>query len=237
MEFDDVANCFIIRCTANLFGFDSLSSITKIRTLTLTVTVPPDTEVILALKNNDTKMFQLVMETWYGSMFYVASSIVGEAIADEVIQEAWVSVMRALPKFEGRSSLKSWVMRIVSNEAKTRWRKESRNVSLDQMNDSWATDPRFNQQGHWQAPDQQWHADSPEGIMQAEELHNCIKKHIDLLPDNQKSALMLKEAGDHSLEEICNILEVSSSNVRVLLHRARDKILQVIDRFEREGKC
>ncbi len=199
--------------------------------------LPDDPVLIQGLLDKNSAIFQQVMDTWYGSMYYIASSIAGDAIADEVVQETWISVLRALPKFEGRSSLKSWVMRIVANEAKTRRRKESRQVSLDQMEDGWATDPRFTSNGHWQSPSQQWHGDSPDALMQAEELQNCIRKHIELLPDNQKSALMLRESGDHSLDEICNILEVSSSNVRVLLHRARDKVLQVIERFEREGKC
>jgi len=199
--------------------------------------LPDDQELIEALLKKDSATFQRLMNAWYSPMYYVASSIAGDAIADEVIQEAWMSVMRGLPKFEGRSSLKSWVMRIVSNEAKTRRRKESRSVSLEQMEESWSTDPRFTSAGHWQVSSNDWEGDSPDMLMQAEELQNCIKKHVNLLPDNQQAALMLRESGQYSLDEICNILEVSSSNVRVLLHRARDKVMQVIDHFEREGTC
>jgi len=199
--------------------------------------LPDDQELIKKLLLKDSRTFQLLMDHWYGSMFYVASTIAGEAIADEIVQETWLSVMRALPKFEGRSSLKSWVMRILANEAKTRRRKESRSVSLEQMDDGWSSDPRFTENGHWQSTSKQWHTDSPDQLMQANELEECIKKHIEKLPDNQKSALMLKETEAYTLDQICNILEVSSSNVRVLLHRARDKVLKVIERFEREGKC
>ncbi|WP_246128520.1 RNA polymerase sigma factor [Pleionea sediminis] len=199
--------------------------------------LPADDQLIKQLLNQDSSAFQQVMDAWYGSMYYVASSITSDAIADEVIQETWISVLKSLPKFEGRSSLKSWVMRILANEAKTRRRKESRNVSLEQIEDSWSTDPRFDSVGHWQTTTSSWHADSPDQLMQADELKNCIQKHIDLLPEKQKAALMLRETESYELDEICNILEVTSSNVRVLLHRARDKVLQVIDRFEREGKC
>ena len=197
----------------------------------------PDKELVEKLLNQDSSAFQAVMTTWYSPMYYVASSIAGEAIADEVIQESWASVLRALPKFEFRSSLKSWVMRIVSNEAKTRRRKESRTVSLEQMEDTWATDPRFNSNDHWQSPNKQWEGDSPEALLQAGELQKCIEKSIANLPDNQRSVLMMRETGSHSLEDICNILNVSSSNVRVLLHRARDKVLQTIERYERVGEC
>jgi RNA polymerase sigma-70 factor (ECF subfamily) len=202
------------------------------------VSLPPDKELIAELLDQNNELFGRLTDQWYSTMYYIAASIAGDSIADEVVQEAWISVMRALPKFEGRSSLKSWVMRIVSNEAKTRRRKESRSVSLEQMEESWATDPRFSSNHHWSGnSNSQWHGESPEQLVQANELNDCIEKHIKMLPDNQRSALMLKESQSHSLEEICNILDVSSSNVRVLLHRARDKILQMVERFEREGQC
>ncbi len=203
----------------------------------MTTQLPSDEQLIAGLKSKDPRMFELVMDTWYSPMYYIASSIAGEAIADEIVQEAWISVMNGITRFEGRSSLKSWVMRITANEAKSRRRKESRSISLEQMAESWATDPRFSESGHWKDSTSQWHGDSPDQLMQADELQNCLEKHIQNLPDNQKAALMLRESGAYSMEEICNILQVTSSNVRVLLHRARDKVLQVIDRFEREGKC
>ena len=73
--------------------------------------------------------------------------------------------------------------------------------------------------------------------MSAQELKNCIEKNMELLPENQLSALRLRETGGLSMEELCNILEVSSSNVRVLLHRARDRMLRVIDHFQVTGEC
>ncbi len=204
----------------------------------MTARLPEDSELVKRLLKKDAEAFKQVLQAWYRPMRYIATSIAGDSIADEVVQEAWLSAIKALPKFEGRSSLKSWVMRIVSNEAKTRRRKESHSVSLEQVQESWATDPRFLDNGQWRPANfQPWEYDSPDAIIQAEELKGCIEKHVAILPPNQREALMLREAGDYSLDEICNLLDVSSSNVRVLLHRARDKILQVIDRFQREGKC
>ena len=196
-----------------------------------------DVELVQQLLNNDPQAFQQIVNTWYPTMYYVAASIAGDIIADEIVQEAWLSVIKSLAKFEGRSSLKSWVMRIVANEAKTRRRKEMRNISLEQMQEDWATDPRFGWGGHWHAKANQWDGDSPDALMQAKELQNCIEKNLAQLPDNQRSVLMMRESGAYSLDEICNILNVTQSNVRVLLHRARDKVLQVIDRFDREGVC
>ena len=167
----------------------------------------------------------------------VAYAIAGPIIADEVVQEAWLSAIKALPKFEGRSSLKSWLIRIVANEAKTRRRKENRSVSLEAIQDTWATDPRFSENSHWKNPSSQWHADTPEDLLVADELKNCIEKNMLKLPENQLAALRLRDAGGLSMDELCNILEVSSSNVRVLLHRARDKVLRVIDHFQITGEC
>lgn len=193
--------------------------------------------IVEKLIAGDSKTFEEIFTQHYSLMFSVAQSIAGPAIADEVIQEAWMSAMRALPKFEGRSSLKSWLMRIVANEAKTRRRKESRSVSLEAMQDSWATDPRFDERSHWSDPSSQWHGDTPEELLEAKELQECISKNLEKLPENQRVAMKLRDAGGMSMDEICNILEVSPSNLRVLLHRARDKVLQVINHFQITGEC
>ena len=193
--------------------------------------------IIEKLLAGDEATFESIFSQYYSLMYSVAQSIAGRSIADEVIQEAWMSAIRALPKFEGRSSLKSWLMRIVANEAKTRRRKESRSVSLEAMQESWATDPRFDERAHWVDPSSQWHGDTPEDLLVAGELQKCIKKNVDKLPENQKVAMQLRDSGGLSMDEICNILDVSPSNLRVLLHRARDRVLQVIDRFQVTGEC
>ncbi len=194
-------------------------------------------EILKFLLDGDEAVFNQVFSAYYSSMQAVAYAIAGPIIADEVVQEAWLSALKALPKFEGRSSLKSWLIRIVANEAKTRRRKENRSVSLEAIQDTWATDPRFTENSHWKNPSSQWHGDTPEDILVADELKNCIEKNMLKLPENQLAALRLRDAGGLSMEELCNILEVSSSNVRVLLHRARDKVLRVIDHFQITGEC
>lgn len=197
----------------------------------------PENEMIDELLAGNEKVFNQVFNQYYALMYSVAKSIAGSSIADEVIQEAWMSAIKALPKFERRASLKSWLLRIVANEAKTRIRKESRNVSLESMQESWATDPRFNENSHWVNPSAQWHSDTPEDLLSASQLEGCMKKHIDLLPENQKNALRMRDAAGLSMDELCNILDVSPSNVRVLLHRARDRILQMINHYQMTGEC
>jgi RNA polymerase sigma-70 factor, ECF subfamily len=171
-------------------------------------------------------------------MHYLAWSIVGDKISDEVVQEAWVSAMRALPRFERRSKLKTWLMRIVANEAKTRLRKENRQVSLEDLtardND---LDGRFDNKGHWQSQPFEWDVDSPEALLSTTELKACIEQMISTLPDLQSATLNLREQQDYSLAEICNILDISESNVRVLLHRARNRVFRCIEHFQDTGEC
>lgn len=194
-------------------------------------------EVLKHLLDGNEFLFEQVFSRYYNAMQAVAYSIAGPVIAEEVVQEAWFSALRALPKFEGRSSLKSWLIRIVANEAKTRRRKENRSVSLESIQDTWATDPRFAENAHWKNPSSQWHGDTPEELLSADEMKNCIEKQMQKLPENQLAALRLRNSGGLSMDELCNILEVSSSNVRVLLHRARDRMLQVINHFQETGEC
>lgn len=194
-------------------------------------------QIVEQLIAGNESVFTKLFEQYYPLMRSIAKSIAGDSIADEVIQEAWMSALRALPKFEGRSSFKVWLMRIVSNEAKTRRRKESRTVSLDSMHESWANDPRFDERSHWSNPTSQWDGENPEALLSAKDLENCINKNMEKLPENQRIALYMRGTGGLSMDELCNLLDVSQSNVRVLLHRARDRILQVIENFQQTGEC
>lgn len=199
--------------------------------------LPEESELIQRLITNDQQLFMTVIRAWHPSLYSVAAAIVGHSIADEVVQEAWISVIKALPKFEGRSALKTWVTRIVANEAKNRYRKESRMVSLESVDEHWSTDSRFDSNGHWNQQNPAWDMGSPDELLAADELQDCVDKHLTRLPEQQKYIMELRDSAGMGMEEICNILEVSSSNARVLLHRARDKIQQVVAKFQRTGEC
>jgi len=193
----------------------------------------------------DEKTFRLVIRLYQNGMKSLAVSIVGEKIADEVVQEAWLSMIAALPKFEGRSSLKTWILRIVANEAKTRLRKEQRSVSLEAMAMEFVGDTlkdmtmeaRFSSSGEWISPPTQWQADSPEALLTSEELRICMQQLLTGLPYLQGATLTLKEQQGFSAQEICNILEVSESNIRVLLHRARNRLFVCVEHFQTTGEC
>lgn len=195
-------------------------------------------QLIAGLLNKEEAAYREAVRRYHATMKYVALTLTGEKIADEVVQEAWFSVLKALPKFQGRSTLKTWILRIVANEAKTRLRKENRMISLESLleEDRDIAD-RFDAGGHWFKTPHEWKADSPEALLSSEELKNCIEKLIESLPGMQSATLSLREQQGYSLTEICNILEVSESNVRVLLHRARNRLFACIEHFQRTGDC
>lgn len=194
--------------------------------------------LIQALLNNDEKAFVYLVKSMYNQLIYVARAIAGSSIADEVVQESWLSVLKALPKFEGRSTLKTWITRIVANEAKRRLKKESRHVSLESLgneNDSFLE--RFDSRGHWIRPPVSWDLSTPEEILDQKQLKMCIDSTVSSLPEQQKAVFLLRDMENYSLKQICNILDVSDSNVRVLLHRARLRLFQAIEHFQETGEC
>ena len=201
---------------------------------------PDEATLISGLTAGDDNAWRQAIKIYHGPMLAAARAIVGDKIADEVVQESWMSVMRAIGKFEGRSTLKTWLVRIASNQAKTRLRKESRTTSLEAMTDG---DPewqeRFTDRGHWSRGSEpsEWGADSPDQLLAASDLRDCLDEAMGDLPEQQKLTLQLREQQGYALAEICNILDVSESNVRVLLHRARNRLYRTIEHFQSTGEC
>ena len=198
-------------------------------------------QLITALIAGDERAFGNIISLHQRTMLAVARSIVGDTFADDVVQDAWLAVHNNIAKFEHRSSLKTWIMTIVSNEAKARLRRESRRVSLEELDGetpgSYLDGSNFKSDGHWQNATPMWSIDSPDKLLEEKQLQCCINKTLALLPPTQKAAFMLRDIEQHSLEEICNILDVSAANVRVLIHRARLTLMQVIDRYQETGTC
>jgi len=200
-----------------------------------------ETQFIAQLIAGNERAFHQLISQHQTLMLNIARAIIGDAFAEDVVQEAWVSVHKHIANFEGRSSLKTWILTIVSNEAKARLRKESRQVSLEQLDGetpgSYLDGSYFKADGHWQNPVPHWNNESPESLLEEKQLQKCIAKTLSLLPPAQKAAFILRDIEQASFDEICNILQVSASNVRVLLHRARLTLMQVIDRYQETGSC
>lgn len=201
-----------------------------------------DSELLPGLLAGEKTAFENLVRHYHEPMKYVAQAIVGEAQAEESVQEAWISVIRNLQEFQGRSSLKTWLFSIVANEAKSRLRKNrstqgKREVALDEQPGGLLDSGRWQKDGHWQEAPAAWHDNSPEMLLSHEDFRNCLDKTLAKLPEDQKAVLTLRDYQGLELEEICNILGVSASNVRVLIHRARLRVYAMAEHFEETGKC
>lgn len=197
--------------------------------------------LIAQLIAGDDKAFRYLIGQYQPLLLNIARAIVGDVFADEIVQESWLSVYKNIASFERRSSLKTWLLTIVSNQAKARLRREKRMVSLEQMDGelpgSYLDNAQFKPDGHWQSAIPHWSNESPESLLEEKQLQHCIAKTLMLLPPAQKAAFILRDIEQQSFDDICNILNVSASNVRVLVHRARLALMQVIDRYQETGTC
>lgn len=198
-----------------------------------------DAELLARLLAGEQRAFRELVASYQGAMRAVAYAIVGSRNADEVVQDAWLAVVRNLPGFQQRSSLKTWLLTITANTAKSRLKQQRREPLLDDLPAPHGNvgAERFADDGHWQTPPSQWEQDTPEALLAEEELRECLEKTIASLSEMQSSVLLLRERQGLELEEICNLLDLSLSNVRVLLHRARLKVFATLEHFEETGQC
>ncbi|MFG1704303.1 RNA polymerase sigma factor [Nonomuraea sp. M3C6] len=184
--------------------------------------LPPDDVVVTALRAGDEAMFAALLDTWSGGMLRVARSYVStDHSAEEVVQDTWLAVIGAIDGFEGRSSVKTWVYRILVNTAKKRGVRESRTLpwsAFEQDGGSAAgLGPLF--PGGWKEPPAAW--PTPEVEALATEVRGLIAEALARLPPRQRIVITLRDVEGCTSDEVCEILEISAANQRVLLHRAR----------------
>jgi RNA polymerase sigma-70 factor (ECF subfamily) len=195
---------------------------------------PSDARLVDGLRAGDEEAFRTLMREYGAAMLRVAQMYVpSRAVAEEVVQEAWLGVLKGIGRFEGRSSLKTWLFRIVANTAKTRGVRESRSIPFSSLgdDDEAAVDPdrflgsgeRF--PGHWAVP--------PEGHLLGQEAMEVIAREIDRLPPAQRAVITLRDVQGFSSEEVRNALDLTETNQRVLLHRARSKVRSALEEYMR----
>ena len=202
-----------------------------------------ETHLLDRLRSGDEAAFASLVDRHHNSLLRLAMAYVSDrSIAEEVVQETWIGVLEGLDRFEGRSSLKTWIFRILTNKAKTRSIRESRHVSFsplgsaDDGSDEPVVNPaRFQQTGywvdHWAVLPAKWEEVTPEKLLLSKESGLYIEKAIDTLPLSQKQVLVMRDVEGISAEEVCNILGLSETNQRVLLHRARSKVRRALERY------
>lgn len=197
--------------------------------------------LVSALRAGDEAAFGFLIDSYYGPLLRLAMAHVpSRAVAEEVVQETWQGVLESLPRFEGRSSLKTWMFRILTNRAKTRGQRERRYESLDSGDgpseggeEGWREPDRFIQSGalagHWSTLPSMWDEATPEKLLLSKESRALIQQAISELPPVQRQVITLRDIDELDSKEVCNILEVTETNQRVLLHRARSRVRKIIE--------
>jgi RNA polymerase sigma-70 factor, ECF subfamily len=207
-----------------------------------------ETRLVEALRAGDEAAFAALVTMYYPAMLRVALMYVSSrAVAEDVIQETWLGVLQGIGRFEGRSSLKTWIFRILANTAKTRALREGRSIPFSSLADFAAdegeptVDPdRFfptddpNQPHHWASPPRSWEG-MPEERLLSRETAERIEAAIQALPPAQRAVITLRDVEGWTPEEVCDQLGVSDGNQRVLLHRARGKVRQALESYLSEG--
>ena len=171
---------------------------------------------------------------------FARSFVRDEAAADDVVQETWLGVLRGIDRFEGRAALRTWLFQILVNRARTRGRRDDRSVPFSQLADPGPADEpavpadRFRASddpypGHWRDPLGDW-GETPESLVLRDEIRALVQREIDALPPAQRAVITLRDVEGWSAEDACNVLGVSDTNQRVLLHRARSRVRRALER-------
>jgi len=192
-------------------------------------------EFLTLLRNGDSGAYRRLIRRFHGSLVGTASAIIGSrAQAEEVVQDAWIAVFSGIGRFEGRSSLASWLFAIVLNRARTRAGRERRLVALPALDGADAQEravplERFTADGHWTEPPRLWDVLDPERVVGGKQLWAHVQAAIETLPAGQKAVIILRDIEAVSAEEACELLAISAENQRVLLHRARGRVRRTIE--------
>jgi len=204
-------------------------------------------QLLERLRRGDEAAFASLVDRYHVALIRLARAYVSDhSIAEEVVQETWIGVLEGLDRFEGRSSLKTWIFRILTNKAKTRGVRESRHVSFspleaaDDGSGEPAVDPtRFRTTGHWAgywaSYPQPWDENTPEKLLLSKEGRAFLEQAIEALPPKLRQILVMRDVEGLTSDEACNILGISETNQRVLLHRARSRVRKALEKYLEGG--
>lgn len=204
--------------------------------------LPPDEELVARLRRNDESAFALLVDAWSGGILRLARTFVStDESAAEIVQETWLSVIRGIAKFEGRSSLKTWVYRMLVYAAKRRCQQEGRTIPLSSMptredhgpsvDPSRFRGPTETDPGDWRIFPRPWQQPTPEQETLNREMRRELEAALEELPGRQRIVIILRDIEGRSSDEVCEILDISPANQRVLLHRARSFVRSRLEHY------
>jgi RNA polymerase sigma-70 factor (ECF subfamily) len=193
-----------------------------------------DAQLVERLRAGDEDAFRELIRALNPSLLRVARMFVPTAVlAEEVVQETWLAVLKGIGRFEGRSSLRTWIFRILTNTAKTRGERERRSVPFSALEgadgdfEPAVERSRFTGTGHWAVLPRAW----PEDRLLAKETRLVIERAIERLPPSQRAVITLRDVDGWTADEVRNALELTETNQRVLLHRARAKVRRALEQY------
>jgi RNA polymerase sigma-70 factor (ECF subfamily) len=204
--------------------------------------VNEEVALLARLRQGDEAAFDELVTRHHSALIRMAMGYVADReVAEEVVQDTWMAVIEGLGRFEGRSSLRTWIFGIMIHKAKDRGVREKRHTtfsSFESVNDDSdeAVDPsRFHQSGewagHWAFPPQPWDDQTPEKLLASQQAVNAMNKAIEALPRTLKEVLILRDVEGVEAKEVCDILKISETNLYVRLHRARERVRQAVETY------
>src|SRR3984957_14654486 len=187
-----------------------------------------DLQLLVRLRDGDEQAFVTVVNRHHDPMLRLARTFVhSHAVAEEVVQETWVGVLRGIDRFEGRSSLRTWLLAILVNRARSTGVREARTVVSDDA--VAAVDAsRFDASGAWSAPPEPW-TEEIEPRIGAASLRGEIVTVLSQMPERQRAVVMLRDVDGLRSDEVCHVLDLTPANERVLLHRGRSRLRQALE--------
>ncbi len=200
-----------------------------------------DHHLVVALRDGDEDAFLALIDRYHASMVRLAMLYVpSRVVAEEVVQETWIGVLRGIDRFEGRSSFKTWLFRILTNQAKRRGQREARSVSFSALSRAdtqgsesavdpeWFLPPGDAWAGHWAHQLHDW-GQLPDEVVLAQEIRAHVQRALEALPPSQRLVMTMRDIEGWTAAEVCNALSISETNQRVLLHRARAKVRRALE--------
>lgn len=198
--------------------------------------------LIARLRHGDEGAFDELVNQHHGMLIRIAMGYVADReVAEEVVQDTWMAVIESLNRFEGRSSLRTWICGILIHKAKDRGVREKRHTtfsafeSYDDDTDE-AVDPfRFQQSGewagHWAFPPQPWDDQTPEKLLASKQAVDCMQRAIEALPATLREVLILRDVEGVEAKEVCEMLKITETNLYVRLHRARERVRVAVETY------
>jgi RNA polymerase sigma-70 factor, ECF subfamily len=226
--------------SAESIGYYSLEESRKSETVKPSGLAKAEDTLIARLRKGDEGAFDELVNQHHGTLIRMAMGYVADReVSEEVVQDTWMAVIESLNRFEGRSSLRTWICGILIHKAKDRGVREKRHTtfsafeSYDDDNDE-AVDPsRFQQSGelagHWALPPQPWDDQTPEKLLASQQAVNAMQRAIEALPPTLKEVLILRDVEGVEAKEVCEMLNITETNLYVRLHRARERVRGAVE--------